>query len=288
MPSNRRPSQLGSHFHWVGFYGSEDDNRIPTTPPGFDKLATGPEAEHYAEFLRKQKTEIAQGEGRYRFLPPQLAARPNLDFNSEVTCLNMKRMLRAFAESPLAPRLIPAIQFGEVVLDDIPDDLMARAKRKYEDVEKQTLQVMKAAIQRRLARHRQLVGEPMGRVRESDIGRSSPGLEEIVSNDVKAIAPWRFLFEEILKRPFRPFSTSRHEDFTLNLSADSFLHHLWSDSYLDAKTGRIAFDRYPLPAPPSFNETYSGNIGFQCSFHSKVPFQHERKEDTDLFAVIPP
>ena len=82
-----------------------------------------------------------------------------------MTCLNIKRMLRIFAENPLAPRLWPAIHKGNISFGDIPKDLMARATRSYADVEKDTRRIMESAIQARIARHRLLVGEPLGRAR---------------------------------------------------------------------------------------------------------------------------
>src|SRR6185437_6187722 len=59
------------YFFWTGFYGSEDDD-------AFSTVTHSPEQAHFAEFLKKQQQEKADGHGRYRFLPPHPAKRPNL------------------------------------------------------------------------------------------------------------------------------------------------------------------------------------------------------------------
>ena len=69
------------YFHWVGAYGSEDDNTNAREPNIDGRLSTGSEHEHFVQFVEKQAKQIAQKKGRYRFLPPHPSERPNLDFN---------------------------------------------------------------------------------------------------------------------------------------------------------------------------------------------------------------
>ena len=100
------------YFHWVGLYGSEDDN----VNAGYDHprmvLARGREYEQSGKFRERQRREIAAGRGRYRFLPAHPAERPNGDLDERITCLNMKRLVRALLSRPEAPRIWNRIRQG--------------------------------------------------------------------------------------------------------------------------------------------------------------------------------
>jgi len=238
---NFRPN-WDPYFHWVGFYGSEDDNVNAGYEHKDGKLTTGKENEQYALFLEKKKDQIAKKIGRYRFLPAHPAERPNNDFNDRVTCLNMKRMVRAFEEQPLAARVWPHITYSRIKLSELPDDLL-KMGRSFDTVKEETEKVLAAATEYRSKRHVEVVGElPSGRAKElleKEIHRVN------VIYDVDMISQWRFTFEEIFKQPFRHFSTTRTKDYHLNLGAATSLIQLWEDSYVDKTTGRVVFSEKP-------------------------------------------
>lgn len=228
------------YFHWVGFYGSEDDNL--NTAGGGTFLTGTVETNHFKQFLAKQSNEKEIGQGRYRFLPKHPAERPNLHFNDRMTCLNMKRMLRNFASHPEADRLWSAVRSGNVYLDEIPEELKKRARRTFEEVLADTETGTFKAAQARLARHTLLTGEadPKGRPR---FMRNNHGALVKETNDA---AQWRYVYEEILGEDFRPQSTSRHFDYQLNIGALIDLGHLIHNSEIDRNGKFQHHDGYPI------------------------------------------
>ena len=217
-------------------------------------LTTGPENEWFAKFLAKKKLQIETKVGRYRFLPPHPAERPNNDLNERIVCLNMKRMLATFGRHPLSGQIWPHVKHSDVQVKDLPATLTEKAKRTYEAIHAESEEVMKAAIQRRIRRHTELTGDiPQGRVRElmeKDIHSSN------IIYDKDMVAGWRFVFEEILGEPFRPFATSRHLDYHMNLGAATDIIELWEGSKVDEKTGRVTFSEVP--------QYRSNDYGYQC------------------------
>lgn len=251
------------YFHWAGFYGSEDDNENARDQGFKDGVLRGsPENKKYFEFVARKYLEKATGKGRYRFLPRHPAARPNLHFNDRITCLNMKRVLRALAEHPEAGRVWPAFKGQHLHLDQVPPDLRKRALHSFEEVKADTLKTIRAAIARRVARQVKLTGaQPMGRVagfQKKEV--ASPD----ISYDLDHVASWRYVFEELLDMPFRPMSTSRHDDYQLNLGSVTVTYNLADGALVDERgglsftrtqQGRVEYDEasynYSCPQTPS-------------------------------------
>jgi hypothetical protein len=170
----------------------------------------------------------------------------------------MKRFLRAFAAEPLAAKIWPHVHTGSIEVTSLPPEILRLASRSYDEVKRDTEKVIREAIRKRLARHRALTGAP-------PLGRAK-GLEKKeldfadTSYDLDMVAGWRFVFEEIFKKPFRPLSTSRHFDYQLNLGALNDISTLLEGSQVDEKTGRVVFD-WARPRNP---ESYDDDRGYFC------------------------
>lgn len=204
------------YFFWTGFYGSEDDD-------AFTGSSSWPERRQFQQFLAKQEEEKKRGQGRYRFLPPHPQKRLNLDFNDRVTCLNMKRMLRIFASSPLAGEILDKVgaysRFtGTMPFGNLPPALEKRVKRRYPAVLVDTREKIQAAITRRLDLHKELTGEgPAGRA--FNLLPNGSDLPDRLGDHAEFASYWRFIFEELMGISFRSIATSFHPDYDLNVDA---------------------------------------------------------------------
>jgi len=248
------------YFHWPGFYGAEDDFENA----GFDNkgnvLKKGRDYVGLQAFLERKKADVLAKTGRYRFLPDHPGARPNLDFNDRVTCLNMKRMLRMFSENEKAPKLLPAVYGGRLNLDQVPAELFVTGARTFDDVHRDTDRVFRTAMERRVQRHTKVTGErPLGRVRDNENGAP----EDNLSPEIEPSVAWRYVFEDILGVSAAGMSTSRHPDFNLNIGAAVDLGTLLSGATVDDKTGKVVLSRssqdrdshpygYVCPRSPSY------------------------------------
>lgn len=231
-----RPNWDG-YFHWVGFYGSEDDNMNAGAPNLNDKLTTGPEHDFYKQYTDHKQAQIDKGEGRYRFLPERkYSDRPNEDFNDRITRLNMRRLLRLVAAHPEAGRIYPHVEFGVVKVQDLPGDLLKRAKHTYQEVLDDTRATFIKARQERVKRHTEYTGSPpVGRAR---LMATNDYWQLSLEDEVRFTASWRFVFEEIFHEPFRAVSTSFHPDYRVNLLGSGSFFSIWLNTTVDWR-GRL-------------------------------------------------
>ncbi len=254
------------YFHWVGFYGSEDDNTNSGDAGGRVKKSF--ELDQFAKFLEKKEGEKKKETGRYRFLPIHPNERPNLDFNDRVTCVSLKRMLRIFSDNELSGEIMPAIEFGSLKLDDLPPALYKKATVSFADIKKDTEKVIRTAIQRRIDRHILLTdGQPVGRVRELQ----KEILTKKIDFEITPAAEWRFIFEQLLKQPARPHSTSRHSDYSLNLGAQVDLGILLKGVSTDPKTKKMI----RLTAPQSRPATPYGYVCPRSNSYFDLPIDRK-------------
>jgi len=70
------------------------------------QLNKGVEKVNLDAFLAKKKAEAEKKSGATVFLPKHPNGRPNLDFNDRVTCLNVKRVARLFADDPKSGKIL--------------------------------------------------------------------------------------------------------------------------------------------------------------------------------------
>lgn len=259
--ANIRPN-WEPYFHWVGFYGSEDDfyQNGPDSP-----LMRGHESQALKQFQGKKMTQIQTGKGRYRFLPEHPSPRPNLDFDDRITCLNSRRILQIFSEQPLSGRAWAAADdgrargwFGTLKFDvaKLPSDLLARATRRYEEVRAETEQVIWSNIQGRIQRHTDILGEPpLGRVAALMHDKPIDPLSTDISYDLENVASMRFVFEEVFHIPFRPLSMSRLDDFQIGLPGEEDLYKLVEGAYIDPVSQRVKFNT--PPSQPDYEHGYN-------------------------------
>lgn len=231
------------YSHWPGFYGSDDDNVNArfAQPSGEDRLTTGPENEWYAKYLDKKHAQVEAKQGRYRFLPKHPAERPNLDFNDRVICLNMKRMLRSFSQLEASGDLLPFIRTGRLHVKGLPPAYQRKMRKAFDEVERDVSEVMDTAVRKRIERHVEVTGAPpMGRAKHLYDGDYSHP-----SYDKDIVASWKIIFEDFGGKAFRPFSTSRHTDYHLNLGSAVDLGVLLTGATIDPNTHRAVLSTAP-------------------------------------------